>query len=288
MSNAKEIRSKIGGVKNTQKITSAMEMVAASKMRKAQDRMYKSRPYAHRIRQVISHIASGHPEYEHPFLKKRDIKHVGYIIVSSDRGLCGGLNTNIFKKSIQSMRQWHDKQIPIDICTIGVKGLHFFQRVGGNLVANAEHLGESPSVSDLIGIVKIMLDAYRKEELDALYIISNEFVNTMKQTPQVEQLLPIAQADEEESEQGHWDYIYEPDDAKALLDALLQRYIESQVYQAVVENIACEQASRMVAMKNATDNAGKVIDELQLAYNKARQAAITAELAEIVAGAATV
>lgn len=287
MANAKEIRSKIGGVKNTQKITSAMEMVAASKMRKAQDRMFKSRPYALRIRQVISHIANSHPEYQHPFLKERDIKRVGYIVVSSDRGLCGGLNSNLFKKSIQSMKLWRDKDVSIDLCTIGVKAVGFFNRVGGNIVAHAEHLGEAPTVADLLGIVKVMLDAYREEKLDALYIVSNHFINTMKQDPEVKQLLPIVH-DDTDSEKGHWDYIYEPDNAKELLDSLLKRYIESQVYQAVVENIACEQASRMVAMKNATDNAGTVIDELQLAYNKARQAAITAELAEIVAGASTV
>lgn len=287
MANAKEIRGKISGVKNTQKITSAMEMVAASKMRKAQDRMLRTRPYAHRIRQVISHIASSHPEYSHPFLKQREIKRVGYIVVSTDRGLCGGLNTNLLKKTIQSMRSWQQQETPIDVCTIGSKGLNFFRRVGGNIVAHAEHLGEAPAIHDLIGIVKVMLDAYRNEELDALYIVSNTFINTMKQTPEVEQLLPIIPA-VDETEKGYWDYIYEPDDAHVLLDELLKRYIESQVYQAVVENIGCEQASRMVAMKNATDNAGKVIDELQLAYNKARQAAITAELAEIVAGAATV
>ena len=287
MSMAKEIRGKISGIKNTQKITSAMEMVAASKMRKAQDRMFKSRPYAHRIRQVISHIANSHPEYRHPFLKEREIKRVGYIIVSSDRGLCGGLNTNLFKKTIESMKKWYEKEVPLDLCPIGVKAEHFFARVGGNVIAQAAHLGEAPQVTDLIGVVKVMLDAYRDEKVDALFIVSNKFVNTMKQVPEVHQLLPIVHA-EDESEAGHWDYIYEPDNARELLDALLERYIESQVYQAVVENIACEQASRMVAMKSATDNAAKIIDELQLAYNKARQAAITAELAEIVAGAAAV
>ena len=287
MSMAKEIRGKIAGIKNTQKITSAMEMVAASKMRKAQDRMFKSRPYATRIRQVISHIANSHPEYVHPFLKEREIKRVGYIVVSSDRGLCGGLNTNLFKKTIESMKQCREKNIPFDLCLIGVKAEHFFSHVGGNVVAQAAHLGESPQINDLIGVVKVMLDAYREEQLDALYIVSNKFINTMKQVPEVHQLLPIVHA-HDESESGHWDYIYEPDNARELLDALLQRYVESQVYQGVVENIACEQASRMVAMKSATDNAAKIIDELQLAYNKARQAAITAELAEIVAGAAAV
>lgn len=287
MSMAKEIRGKIAGIKNTQKITSAMEMVAASKMRKAQDRMFKSRPYANRIRQVISHIANSHPEYNHPFLKEREIKRVGYIIVSSDRGLCGGLNTNLFKKTIESMKKWREKNIPFDLCLIGVKAEHFFSRVGGNVVARAAHLGEAPQVNDLIGVVKVMLDAYREERVDALYIVSNKFINTMKQVPEINQLLPVVHA-HDESESGYWDYIYEPDNARILLDMLLQRYIESQVYQEVVENIACEQASRMVAMKSATDNAAKVIDELQLAYNKARQAAITAELAEIVAGAAAV
>ncbi len=287
MSMAKEILGKIAGIKNTQKITSAMEMVAASKMRKAQDRMFKSRPYANRIRQVISHIANSHPEYNHPFLKEREIKRVGYIIVSSDRGLCGGLNTNLFKKTIESMKKWREKNIPFDLCLIGVKAEHFFSRVGGNVVARAAHLGEAPQVNDLIGVVKVMLDAYREERVDALYIVSNKFINTMKQVPEINQLLPVVHA-HDESESGYWDYIYEPDNARILLDMLLQRYIESQVYQEVVENIACEQASRMVAMKSATDNAAKVIDELQLAYNKARQAAITAELAEIVAGAAAV
>lgn len=287
MATAKEIKGKIGGIKNTQKITSAMQMVAASKMRKAQDRMFESRPYAQKIRQVISHIANSHPEYQHAFLQEREVKNIGYIIVSSDRGLCGGLNTNLFKKVVTDMQAWDEKSVPIQLCTIGVKAQHFFHRVGGNVVAHAEHLGEKPEITDLIGIVKVMLDEYRDGKLDALYIVSNEFVNTMKQNPELTKLLPITHA-EDESESGYWDYIYEPDDAKIILDQLLERYIESQVYQAVVENIACEQASRMVAMKNATDNAGKVIDELQLAYNKARQAAITAELAEIVAGASTV
>jgi F-type H+-transporting ATPase subunit gamma len=264
-----------------------MEMVAASKMRKAQDRMFRSRPYAYRIRQVISHIANSHPEYKHPFLIERKINRVGYIIVSSDRGLAGGLNTNLFKKALEALKVQHDANIPIDLCLIGMKGVNFFSRIGGRIVAQSTHLGEAPSIVQLIGIVKVMLDAYRDGNLDALYIVSNEFVNTMKQAPKVSQLLPITHANDE-SDGGHWDYIYEPDDAHKILDALLQRYIESQVYQGVVENIACEQAARMVAMKSASDNAGKVIKELQLAYNKARQAAITAELAEIVAGASTV
>jgi F-type H+-transporting ATPase subunit gamma len=288
MASSKEIRGKISGIKNTQKITSAMQMVAASKMRKAQDRMYRSRPYAKRIRQVISHIANGHPEYRHAFLEEREIKRVGYIIVSSDRGLCGGLNINLFKKALTSLKAWHNKEVEIDLCLIGVKAEHFFKRIGGKVVANATHLGETPSVVDLIGVVKVMLDAYRNGTIDALFIVANSFVNTMSQVPHVNQLLPIVHAEAEESEVGHWDYIYEPDDAKKILDSLLDRYIESQVYQNVIENIACEQASRMVAMKNATDNAGKVIKDLKQAYNKARQAAITQELAEIVAGAAAV
>jgi len=265
-----------------------MQMVAASKMRKAQDRMFKSRPYAERIRQVISHIANSHPEYQHPFLKEREIKRVGLIVVSSDRGLCGALNTNVFKKTIEAMKSWDQKNVSIDVCSIGLKAENFFKRVGGNVVAHAVHLGEAPTVADLIGIVKVMLDAYRDETLDAVYIVSNEFVNTMRQVPKTLQLLPIVHAADESSTGGRWDYIYEPDDAKKILEALLTRYIESQVYQGVVENIACEQASRMVAMKNATDNAGKVIKELRLVYNKVRQASITQELAEIVAGAAAV
>lgn len=292
MPSSKEIRSKISGIKNTQKITSAMQMVAASKMRKAQERMYRSRPYAKRIRQVISHIANGHPEYRHPFLEKRDIKRVGFIIVSSDRGLCGGLNINLFKKTITDLKKWSNQEVEIELCLIGLKAEHFFKRVGGKVMAQAAHLGEAPTVVDLIGVVKVMLDAYRNGTIDALFIVANEFVNTMSQTPRVHQLLPVvhteATANLTKSEMGHWDYIYEPDDAKKILDALLDRYIESQVYQGVIENIACEQASRMVAMKNATDNAGKVIKDLKLAYNKARQAAITRELAEIVAGAAAV
>jgi F-type H+-transporting ATPase subunit gamma len=288
MASSKEIRSKISGIKNTQKITSAMQMVAASKMRRAQDRMFRSRPYARRIRQVISHIANGHPEYRHAFLEEREIKRVGFIIVSSDRGLCGGLNINLFKKALTSLKAWHAKDVEIDLCLIGVKAEHFFKRVGGKVVAHAAHLGETPSVADLIGVVKVMLDCYRNGSIDALFIVSNNFVNTMSQVPHVQQLLPIVHTEDESNTQGHWDYIYEPDDAKKILDSLLDRYIESQVYQGVIENIACEQASRMVAMKNATDNAGKVIKDLKQAYNKARQAAITQELAEIVAGAAAV
>lgn len=286
MAGAKEINTKIRSIKNTQKITRAMEMVAASKMRKAQERMAVSRPYATKIRKVIGHLASSHTEYHHPYLKVRDTKRAGFMVVTSDRGLCGGLNANLLKTSVSAMRTFHERDIEIDLCLIGNKAEGFFKRVGGRVVAKADHLGDAPHVTDLIGIVKVMLAAYDEGTLDSLFIVYNEFVTTMNQQPQVLQLLPIVAA--EEKEMAHyWDYIYEPG-AKELLDMLLTRYVESQVYQAVVENIACEQAARMVAMKNATENAGELINTLQLAYNKARQAAITQELAEIVAGASAV
>ncbi len=285
MSQAKEIRTKIGSIKSTQKITRAMELVAASKMRKAQDRMTLSKPYATKIRQVISHVANSSTEYPHPFLKARDeIKRVGIIVVTSDRGLCGGLNINLFRKVVGEIKQWNEKDVEIDYCLIGRKAESFFKRHGGNVVAMANHLGDAPEAKDLVGMVKVMLDAYVEEKIDAVYIAGNEFVNTMVQKPFVRQLLPLEP--EESDQKGHWDYIYEPDSARELLDMLLRRYIESQVYQAVVENIACFQAAQMVAMKSATDNAGELIDELQLVYNKARQASITAEISEIVGGAA--
>ncbi len=286
MAGAKEIRTKIGSIKNTQKITSAMEMVAASKMRKAQDRMAATRPYAKRIRSVIGHIAHGNTEYQHAFMKEREVKRVGFIIISTDRGLCGGLNINLFKKALSEMKAWSDQGAEIDLCLIGSKAQAFFKRFGGNVVAQATHLGDTPQVSDLIGAVKVMLDAYNESRIDRLFMASNDFVNTMTQQPTVDQLLPIVPSDDDELKH-HWDYIYEPD-AKALLEVLFTRYIESQVYQGVVDNIACEQAARMVAMKAASDNAGELINELQLVYNKARQAAITQELSEIVAGAAAV
>ncbi len=287
MSKAREIRQKIASIKNTQKITRAMELVAASKMRKAQDRMGLSRPYSEKIRKVISHVAASHPEYPHPYFKSREtIKRVGYIIVSTDRGLCGGLNVNLFRALMADMKKWHEKGVEIDFCVIGRKGEAFFRRYGGNVIAAANHLGDAPEVKDLIGIVKVMLDQYDQNAVDSIFIASNEFINTMIQKPVIRQLFPLM-PDEREKE-GHWDYIYEPDSAKDLLTLLLVRYIESQVYQGVVENIACEQSARMVAMKNATENAGKLIDELQLIYNKARQAGITREIAEIVAGAAAV
>lgn len=286
MAGAKEIRSKIASIKSTQKITSAMEKVAVSKMRKAQMRMAASRPYAERIRQVIGHLANANPEYRHPFMVERPVKRVGYILVSTDRGLCGGLNVNLFKALIKNMKEWHDKGIEADFCVIGNKGASFFRSYGGNVVAAISHLGEEPSINNLIGSIKVMLDAFNEGRLDRLYLASNKFINTMTQKPVVEQLLPLA-SDEQAERKGQWDYLYEPD-AQQLLDALLVRFIESQVYQAVVENSAAEQAARMIAMKNATDNAGELISDLQLVYNKARQAAITQEISEIVGGAAAV
>jgi len=287
MASGKEIRTKIASIKSTQKITRAMEMVAASKMRKAQDRMRRSRPYAEKIRAVIGHLAHAHPEYKHPYMIPREVKRIGIITVSSDRGLCGGLNTNLFKLTVSSMKQWQDNGVEIDICTIGNKGASFFKRLGGNIVAQPTNLGDSPSLEDLIGAVKVMLDAYNDSKIDQLFVGYNHFINTMTQKPTVQQLLPIMADDEDEKLVHHWDYIYEPE-SQEVLDGLLMRYLESLVYQSVVENIASEQAARMVAMKSASDNAGNLIDEFQLAYNKARQAAITQELSEIVAGAAAV
>lgn len=286
MASGKEIRTQIRSVQNTQKITSAMEMVAASKMRRAQDRMKASRPYSAKMRQVIAHLAYAHTEYKHPYLLDRDVKRVGYIVISSDRGLCGGLNNNLFKTTLLHMKEWNDKNIEVEFCTIGSKALGFFKRLG-NLRAQAIQLGDAPSLTDLIGTVKSMLDAYSNGEIDRLFIVSNEFVNTMTQSPRVDQLLPVESFEDEEELKHHWDYIYEPS-AKEVLDGLMIRYIESLVYQGVVENIACEMASRMVAMKSATDNASDLIDDLQLVYNKARQAAITQEISEIVSGAAAV
>lgn len=284
MSTSKEIRTKISSVKKTQKITRAMELVAASKMRKAQDRMAVSRPYARKMLQVIGHLANSHPEYRHPYFDTRPVKRVGLIVVSTDRGLCGGLNINLFKSALTCMRDWQKAKIEIDACLIGNKAAGYFRHLRTNIVAQASHLGDTPGISDIVGIVKVMLDKFDNGEIDELHICSNEFINTMKQRPKVQQLLPLPSAEHELSREHHWDYIYEPE-SKTLIDLLLKRYIESQVYQAVVENIACEQASRMVAMKSATDNAGSLIEELRLAYNKARQAAITREIAEIVSGA---
>jgi len=287
MAVGKEIRSKIGSIKNTQKITRAMEMVAASKMRKTKDRMLATRPYSKKIGQIIKHLAQANPEYKHPFLVERPVKRVGIIIISSDRGLCGGLNSNLFRKTLVQMMQWEKANIDVDICTVGTKAFGFFGNLKANLVGQVSKLGDTPHQHDIIGIIKIMLDAYHKGEIDELYLINNEFVNTMTQKPSIEKLLPVVADELEENLSGHWDYIYEPD-AKEVLDHLLTRYIESIVYQGLVENNACEQAARMVAMKSASDNAGNIINELQLVYNKARQAAITQEISEIVAGAAAV
>ena len=288
MASGKEIRTQIASIKSTQKITSAMEMVAASKMRKAQERMAATRPYSDKIYNVIQHLAFAHPEYKHPYLQDREeSKRVGYIIVSSDRGLCGGLNNNLFKVVLNEIRSKSDKGMQVDVCTIGQKASAFFVRLPVNLVGQASQLGDAPRVNDLIGTVKVMLDKYESGEIDALYLVYNEFVNTMTQEDKIIRLLPAKPEKPSKELSHHWDYIYEPD-AKEVLDDLLVRYIESLVYQGVVENIASEQASRMIAMKNASDNAGDLIDDLQLVYNKARQAAITQEISEIVAGAAAV
>ena len=287
MASGKEIRTQIKSIQNTQKITKAMEMVAASKMRKAQDRMAANRPYSLKLREVVGHVASANVEYKHPYLVERaEPKRVGYIIVSTDRGLCGGLNTNTFKAAVNSMKTWNEQGIDIDICTIGKKAQAFFRRIGGNIVGSTTDLGDSPELATLLGSIRIMLDKYEAGEIDRLFVVENEFVNTMTQTPMVTQLLP-AVANIESSEDFGWDYIYEPD-AQDVLDHVMERYMESLVYQAVVENIACEMAARMIAMKSASDNAGELIDDLQLVYNKARQAAITQEISEIVGGAAAV
>lgn len=286
MAVGKEIKQKIGSIQNTQKITSAMEMVAASKMRKAQDRMAASRPYAERIRAVVGHMANATSEYRHTYLQEREVKRVGYIVVTSDRGLCGGLNTNLLRSLTKDMQKLHNDKIEVDICAIGQKGVSFFNTYGGNVVAAKTQIGDAPSVNDLIGSVKAMLDAFDDGKIDRLYLASNDFVNTMTQKPTVRQLLPL-QAELDEELSGHWDYIYEPD-AEQLLGNMLVRYIESQVYQAAVENTACEMAARMLAMKAATDNAGDFIKDLNLLYNKARQAAITQEISEICSGAAAV
>ena len=286
MAVGKEIRTKIKSIQNTRKITKAMEMVAASKMRKAQDRMTATRPYAEKMRTVVAHLNQANPEYKHPYLINRDVKRVGIILVSTDRGLCGGLNINLYKKLLGEMKQWNDAGYEIDMAVFGSKGNQFFKRLGARIVAQVSNLGDKPGINDLIGTVKVMLDAYDEGKIDRLYIAYNGFLNTMTQTPTVEQLLPIPPCEDKEL-RHHWDYIYEPD-SKTVMDGLLMRYVESLVYQGMVENQACEQAARMVAMKAASDNAGNLIDELQLVYNKARQAAITQEISEIVSGAAAV
>ena len=286
MPGTKEIRTKIASVKSTQKITKAMEMVAASKMRRAQDRMKLARPYAEKIRTVIGHLNAVNPEYKHPFLVMREPKNVGIIVVSSDRGLCGALNTNVFKTTLGLMKEWQGRGANVSLCLIGSKGLAFFRRLGLPILASVTGLGDKPHVKDLLGTVKVMLDAYRDGQLDRVFLVNATFVNTMTQKPEAQQLLPVETLDAGDL-QERWDYIYEPS-AADILDGVLMRYVESQVYRGAVESVACEMAARMVAMKAASDNAGNLIGELQLVYNKARQAAITKELAEIVGGAAAV
>jgi len=285
MAGAKEIRGQIKSIGNTKKITKAMEMVAASKMRRAQDRMRASRPYANKMRQVVGHMANGCLEYKHPYTQVREtVKRVGYIIISSDRGLCGGLNVNLFKQALRSIAEWKQQGVEVDICVFGGKAAAAFRRFG--IVAQKTHMGDTPKVADMVGTVKVMLDAYDEGRIDRLFLVENEFVNSMTQKPQVTQLIPVV-ASAVDSIKHHWDYIYEPE-SKDVIDALMQRYIESLIYQGAVENVACEMAARMVAMKSASDNAGKMINDLKLVYNKARQAAITQEISEIVAGAAAV
>ncbi len=287
MAGGKEITTKIRSIENTKKVTSALEMVSASKIRKSQDLMAETRPYAEMIRRVMGHLSKARPEYQHPFTVKRDeVRKVGYIVISTDRGLCGGLNTNLFKVVLGSMQEWQGQGAEISLVTLGKKASAFFKNIKVEIAAHASDLGESPQIEDLIGSIKVMLDAYREENVDLVYIVYNNFVNTMSQVPVLEQLLPLPDTDDEEV-RDIWDYIYEPD-AVSLLDTVLTRYIEAAVYHAVLENLASEHAARMIAMKNATDNAGDLIDELTLVFNKARQAAITQEISEIVGGAAAV
>lgn len=286
MAVGKEIKTQIGSINNTQKITSAMEMVAASKMRKAQDQMASSRPYADAIREVIGHIAQGNLEFQHPWMVEREVKRVGYIVISTDRGLCGGLNSNEFRMVIRDVQEWKEKGVDVCFSAIGTKASGFFKRVSKSILSQTSGLGDKPALNDLIGTVSVMLNAFDSGEIDRLYLVYNKFVNTMTQTPVINQLLPLPKTEAAKREHA-WDYLYEPD-AKSLLSTLLRRFVESQVYQGSVENLASEQAARMVAMKAATDNAGQLIDELQLVYNKARQAAITQEISEIVSGAGAV
>ena len=289
MAGAKEIKTKIASVQSTQKITKAMEMVATSKMRKTQDRMAASRPYSETIRNVISHVSKASIGYKHPFLVEREVKKVGVLLVSTDRGMCGGLNINLFKTAITQIRDWKQQNIDVELGVIGSKGISFFRSLGLNIRSQLSGLGDNPDLEQLIGIANSMFDAYRNGEIDAIYIAYNNFINTMSQKPVMQQLVPLpAMENDALSEtQTTWDYLYEPE-PKVLLDSLLVRYLESQVYQAVVDNLASEQAARMVAMKAATDNAGNLINDLRLVYNKARQASITNELNEIVAGAAAI
>jgi len=287
MAGGKEITTKIRSIENTKKVTSALEMVSASKIRKSQDLMNASRPYASMIRRVMGHLSKANPEFRHPFTVRREnIRKVGYIVVSTDRGLCGGLNTNLFKLVLASIREWQAKEAEVSLVTLGKKASAFFKNIKVEIAAHTSDLGEKPQIDDLVGSIKVMLDAYREEKIDMVYVVYNDFINTMSQQPTLQQLLPLPETDDEEV-RDIWDYIYEPD-AESLLDTVLVRYIEADVYQAVLENLASEHAARMIAMKNATDNAGDLIDELTLVFNKARQAAITQEISEIVGGAAAV
>lgn len=283
MASAEQVRTTINSTKKTSKITRAMELVAASKLGKTRQHMAMSKPYAEKILQVIGHVANANSEYRHDYMVKRDsVRRVGMIIVSTDRGLCGALNLNVFKEVLVKLKAWQENSIEVDLCLIGNKAASFFSRTQANVIGHASHLGDKPAVADVVGVVNVMLEAFRSGQVDEIYLVGNKFVNTMVQQPKILQLLPI-QPTELEHNPEHWDYIYEPGSME-VLELLLSRYIESEVYQAVVENIACEQAARMVAMKSATDNAASIIDDLQLLYNKARQAAITQELSEIVAG----
>ena len=285
MASSKEVRNQIASIGNTQKITSAMEKVAASKMKKTETRMAKGRPYRDRMLEVISHLANGQPEYKPTFMEEREVKNVSIIVVTSDKGLCGGLNANLFREVTKFTKQLSEEGKQVSYCLIGTKGRAFFKSYGGKILSATEKLGDDPSIEELLGAIKVLLDSFVDGDTDQVFLASNKFVNTMTQSPTVEQLVPLVR-EEVDEKPSHWDYICEPDDSRVILDGLMSRYIESLVYQAVVENIACEQAAKMVAMKSATDNAGDLIDELQLVYNNARQAAITQELSEIVAGAA--
>ncbi len=290
MANSKEIKVQIASIGNTQKITSAMEKVAVSKMKKTQDKMLKGRPYRDRMLSVISHLAKGQPEYKPKYMEEREVKKIAIIVISSDKGLCGGLNANLLRDVTRFASEQASSGKEISYSLIGTKAQSFFRSFGGNVISVTEKLGDDPSIEQLVGSMKIPLDAFSEGEIDKVYLASNSFVNTMTQEPEINQLLPLSKIDEEDEEDSgkdapRWDYIYEPDDARVLLDGLMERYIESLLYQSVIENIACEQAAKMVAMKSATDNAGSLIEELQLVYNNARQAAITQEISEIVAGA---
>ena len=287
MAVGQEVRTKIASIKNTQKITRAMEMVAASKMRKTQDRMLASRPYSEKMWQIIQHLSFAHPSYRHSFMVEKDVSTIGIIVMTSDRGLCGGLNSNLFRKLLKQIQNWEEQGKKVKLGIIGRKGVSYFASMGGDSIAQVTHIGEEAGLADIVGVIQVMLDAFRDNQIQELHLAYNDFVNVMVQDPTVKQLLPIDSTTENAELLHHWDYIYEPE-AEQVLDSLMIRYAESIIYQAVLENNGSEQAARMVAMKSASDNAGKLIDELQLVYNKARQAAITQEISEIVAGAAAV